>query len=314
MSSPLKGRCRLCRREAELQESHIIPKFAIRWMKETGTGYFRAVKAPNVRLQDGVKERLLCWDCEQAFSERENYFASHVFKPMLSGAAFVNYDERLAYFVVSLVWRAVHRHLVEARVERYCFLQNIEEAETEWREFLLGQGSLNRFDHLHIFVADIAVANPPGVPNFNVYCARASDATFFDIEDRCYVVAKFARFFFVAPITPYAEGDWIGTCILNGSGTLRIPQTIKDTAFGGWIMARAKFASEKLDAGLSNRQIRAIQEHVRNLPKIKQSDLYKVALADHLDTERIRFNARATGRNDPCPCGSGLKFKKCHGR
>jgi uncharacterized protein len=23
--------------------------------------------------------------------------------------------------------------------------------------------------------------------------------------------------------------------------------------------------------------------------------------------------ARA-GRNDPCPCGSGLKFKQCHGR
>ena len=22
----------------------------------------------------------------------------------------------------------------------------------------------------------------------------------------------------------------------------------------------------------------------------------------------------AVGRNDPCPCGSGLKFKKCHGR
>jgi uncharacterized protein len=21
-----------------------------------------------------------------------------------------------------------------------------------------------------------------------------------------------------------------------------------------------------------------------------------------------------TGRNDPCPCGSGLKYKKCHGR
>ena len=22
---------------------------------------------------------------------------------------------------------------------------------------------------------------------------------------------------------------------------------------------------------------------------------------------------RDTGRNDPCPCGSGMKFKKCHG-
>jgi uncharacterized protein YecA (UPF0149 family) len=23
---------------------------------------------------------------------------------------------------------------------------------------------------------------------------------------------------------------------------------------------------------------------------------------------------RDIGRNDPCPCGSGKKFKKCHGR
>jgi preprotein translocase subunit SecA len=23
--------------------------------------------------------------------------------------------------------------------------------------------------------------------------------------------------------------------------------------------------------------------------------------------------ARKTGRNEPCPCGSGKKFKKCHG-
>ncbi|HBO0861634.1 SEC-C domain-containing protein [Pseudomonas aeruginosa] len=23
---------------------------------------------------------------------------------------------------------------------------------------------------------------------------------------------------------------------------------------------------------------------------------------------------KKTGRNDPCPCGSGAKFKKCHGR
>ena len=23
---------------------------------------------------------------------------------------------------------------------------------------------------------------------------------------------------------------------------------------------------------------------------------------------------KAPGRNDPCPCGSGKKYKKCHGR
>jgi preprotein translocase subunit SecA len=25
-------------------------------------------------------------------------------------------------------------------------------------------------------------------------------------------------------------------------------------------------------------------------------------------------NAAKTGRNDPCPCGSGKKFKACHAR
>lgn len=25
-----------------------------------------------------------------------------------------------------------------------------------------------------------------------------------------------------------------------------------------------------------------------------------------------RFSVRKIGRNDPCPCGSGKKFKKCH--
>lgn len=27
----------------------------------------------------------------------------------------------------------------------------------------------------------------------------------------------------------------------------------------------------------------------------------------------VRNPTRAVGRNDPCPCGSGQKFKKCHG-
>jgi len=32
-----------------------------------------------------------------------------------------------------------------------------------------------------------------------------------------------------------------------------------------------------------------------------------------LKTETIRREGTKTGRNDPCPCGSGKKFKKCHG-
>jgi len=29
--------------------------------------------------------------------------------------------------------------------------------------------------------------------------------------------------------------------------------------------------------------------------------------------EQIRYNGPPAGRNDPCTCGSGLKFKHCHG-
>jgi uncharacterized protein YecA (UPF0149 family) len=29
--------------------------------------------------------------------------------------------------------------------------------------------------------------------------------------------------------------------------------------------------------------------------------------------ESVRRAAPKVGRNDPCPCGSGKKYKKCHG-
>lgn len=32
------------------------------------------------------------------------------------------------------------------------------------------------------------------------------------------------------------------------------------------------------------------------------------------DSEQAEIRAGKTGRNDPCPCGSGKKFKKCCGR
>jgi preprotein translocase subunit SecA len=29
--------------------------------------------------------------------------------------------------------------------------------------------------------------------------------------------------------------------------------------------------------------------------------------------ETVRREGKKVGRNDPCPCGSGKKYKKCHG-
>ncbi|MCB9914589.1 MAG: SEC-C domain-containing protein [Planctomycetes bacterium] len=34
----------------------------------------------------------------------------------------------------------------------------------------------------------------------------------------------------------------------------------------------------------------------------------------HPKQDPVVHQAPKTGRNDPCPCGSGKKFKKCHGK
>jgi uncharacterized Zn-finger protein len=36
-------------------------------------------------------------------------------------------------------------------------------------------------------------------------------------------------------------------------------------------------------------------------------------LVDAPPLGNIRVGLGTVGRNDPCPCGSGLKFKRCHG-
>jgi hypothetical protein len=52
----VQGTCRLCERDGELQESHIIPKFVFAHQKETSaTGFLRCSEVINRRAQDGPK-------------------------------------------------------------------------------------------------------------------------------------------------------------------------------------------------------------------------------------------------------------------
>jgi len=46
----------------------------------------------------------------------------------------------------------------------------------------------------------------------------------------------------------------------------------------------------------------------------KHYKLFKAALGKKEDGEEKASQGKKTGRNDPCPCGSGKKYKKCCGR
>jgi len=41
------------------------------------------------------------------------------------------------------------------------------------------------------------------------------------------------------------------------------------------------------------------------------SDIMKIFAVEE-ETQKQQF--KGVGRNEPCPCGSGKKYKKCHGR
>jgi uncharacterized protein len=43
------------------------------------------------------------------------------------------------------------------------------------------------------------------------------------------------------------------------------------------------------------------------------AELYELTLALRYKVEAVRHAAPKVGRNDPCPCGSGRKYKHCHG-
>jgi preprotein translocase subunit SecA len=52
---------------------------------------------------------------------------------------------------------------------------------------------------------------------------------------------------------------------------------------------------------------------------VSQADMAEgdVAVLDRMESERAQPFVRGgdkVGRNDPCPCGSGKKYKQCHGK
>lgn len=113
----MNGICRFHRIEEDLRESHTIPSFVFKWVKDTSaTGYLRMLGNPNKRMQDGHKDYLLCDQTEQLFSEYERKFKHEVFAPwtkLLSETGATDqkfsfhYDEWLLRFIISVQWRAM---------------------------------------------------------------------------------------------------------------------------------------------------------------------------------------------------------------
>ena len=162
--------CRLCGELKSLRHSHIFPKFYWDWLKQTGSGYFREPRKPNLKVQDGHKRYLLCHDCETRFSAWETSTAKHVFKPIVADPTKpVSYGAWFYRFLISVLWRNLAINLDDRPDIIHPEFRAVEET---WRTFLLDGQPLGRCSRLHVFVTDIPL---PGSPKHSVYLTRDAD-------------------------------------------------------------------------------------------------------------------------------------------
>ena len=284
-------------------------------MQASGSRFFRSTQNPNIRSQDGPRERILCDACEARLSVGEKYFSENIFNPYLkSGKSDFTYDSTLFYFLLSVAWRTLWQDFDICKKDKDPFLELITKAEEEWRFFLLNGREPEHFNEVHLFFTDLATNKHQPATKLNVYLTRAVDGTIASNDSMCAVYSKFSKFIIFAAVTPFDPSRWINTRVSMKGGTFRGPQELNDGVMGEFIIDRARMIGNSSRL-LSDKQSRVIgREFMKNPAKNINSDYGKAMLADKTaKIDPFALWPDKPGRNEPCPCGSGKKFKKCHG-
>ena len=175
--------CKLCHKETELCNSHIIPSFVSKWMKKTSaTGYMRHNENANKRVEDGKKVKLLCNDCEGIFSKYEKEFADNIFYPYVNkelsieGIAQgiiqeISYDSWLLKFVISVHWRMSISNSWGTLTPK--LQQKIDEFKIIARDFLIGERNDSGLNESHLFfLYNLASADGDFPDNINEHVNR----------------------------------------------------------------------------------------------------------------------------------------------
>jgi hypothetical protein len=266
-SNPV-GECALCLQTAELQDSHIIPAFAFRWLRSSYvTGYIRHSQKPNLRVQDGIKVPLLCARCELLLSKDENAFSSQLFHPILSECGAVPYKDWLLRFAVSLSWRVL----------KYCHGLNSEaiytdnqlmlmaQADETWRDFLLNRRAHpGKFEqHLLIFTAQAGQFSGDLPNNINRYLLRGLEMDIVGTDTSLMTFAKMGPFALFGLIQK-PEGRWQNTKIHVKDGRVAAGRFQAPPSFADFFIERAKGNSDVLNEGMSATQRQKAQDELNN--------------------------------------------------
>jgi len=280
--------CRLCGATKELQESHILPGFVYRWMKETSaTGYLRFGEQPNLRVQDGVKVPLLCADCEQRFNQWETQFANRIFHPMTqSNTRRASYGPWLLLFCASVSWRVLVYFVDGKHIGHvpHSLLPSVESAEATWRGFLLGNRPRLQPHEQHIWPMAGGIletyTHSEMPTNINRYLFRTPEMSIGSNDRDAFTYSKLGPFIILGFIAMPRPKQWVGTKVNVQGGTLGPRRYTMPKEFWDFISGRADRAAT-LQRRISEKQTAKIAEMYKaNLDRATQSDSMRVMHQD----------------------------------
>ena len=250
--------CPLCG-SAELRaESHIIPAFVFDYLRESSaTGFMRFGPAPNLRVQDGFKQRLLCDKCEGILSAWERQTATSLFRPYHADtSAVMSYGPWLAKFCASVCWRVLY--LFQRLGLKSCSVEQdvlVGQALNAWRGLMHGQVADPGTFELHLVPVNVMVSATGSIwpPNINRYFARAIEMDVASTPSSAFVYAKLCKLILVGFIQMKHPQEWIGTRVDLQQGVVKPEGRGLPTNFGLYLADRARRMAD-LNAQISAKQ------------------------------------------------------------
>lgn len=269
--------CKLCQQETPLRESHIIPKFIFKWLKDSGNGYLRNVVNFNQRIQDGFKEKMLCDECENRFSECETYFAKYMFYPLVNDKAdSFEYTEKLYYFIVSLAWRIAHMYRSVMQESEQPLFNELAKAEKEWRLFLLEKIPVATFNKIHLLTGvDVLIDDAIELPDrFIQYVARGVDMDVPTNDVDALIYIKLPRFIFFVPLFGFQDAEFLNATIDSSKGVYRCNEVqITSDLLAKYLMARVDTVNKLRENTSLIQKEKMHKTAVDDWPKVKNKDL-----------------------------------------
>lgn len=276
--------CALCRKAAELRESHILPSFVFRWSKATSiTGYLRFGNNPRRRVQDGLKVPLLCASCEAMLSGWETRFATDVFHPYNADTAVrASYGEWMLKFCVSVSWRVLTYFTKENGLEDWSPAQQAAAvaALDRWRAFLFGEvADPGPFEQNLLPLDVISDSTVPDMPPYmNRYLARSIDMDLARCNETAFVYSKMGKFALFGMVVPTAR--WDGARVHVRRGAVRPGKFVVPHQVAGYLADRARGVA-KLTMMIPEHQADKHEEIIEREPeRVANSDQFASMLAD----------------------------------